>query len=159
MPEAISISEQLRARRKELGWSLAETARRAGTSAASLSRYEHAWTRFEMKTLRKLASALNCRVRVSLEPAARPSIDAVADEELVKQLQRLFWDVPFTPDALKAYPSWAVERVLEFGQLADVQALAGWMGRESFLDAAAVTHRMSPRTRALWTQILAMERS
>ena len=42
------ISRQLRARREEIGLSLAQLARRADTSAATLSRYETGWSRFEV---------------------------------------------------------------------------------------------------------------
>ena len=46
------VGLQIRALRKERGWSLAELARRAGTSAPTLHRYESGWERFELATLR-----------------------------------------------------------------------------------------------------------
>jgi len=64
MKRKLTISQQLRRRRKALGLSLSEVARRADTSPATLSRYENGWTRFETYTLRKLAAALESTLRV-----------------------------------------------------------------------------------------------
>ena len=60
------VGVRIRSLRKARGWSLAELARRAGTSAPSLHRYESGWDRFELATLRKIASALGARLEVRL---------------------------------------------------------------------------------------------
>lgn len=151
------ISEQLKRRRLDLGLSLAEVARRAGTSAATLSRYEHGWTRFETYTLRKLAVALNCNLEIALAPMDLRKPPACSTEEVAKQIGRLFWDHPLSPDDLKTYPVWVVERVLEYGTLADVEMLREQMGRQTFLVTAASAQRLSPRTANFWRQMLNME--
>ena len=152
-----AISAQLRERRKALGLSLSEVARRAGTSAATLSRYEHGWTRFETYTLRKLAAALGCVLDINLRPRSVPTRTAVTPKVAAAQLKRLFWDHALMPEDLKDRPVWVVERVLEYGQLDDVTTLIHAMGRKSFLKTAADAHRVSPRTRNFWCQLLKIE--
>jgi len=157
MNSKAGISEQLRRRRREKGMSLSEVARRAGTSPATLSRYENGWTRFETYTLRKLALALDCELAIELRPKTRPERRSRSRQEIRKKLGRLFWDHPFTPDDLATHAAWVTERVLEYGDLDDVRMLHDMMGREAFLAAAAKAHRVSPRTRNFWTQLLEME--
>jgi len=152
-----TLSEELRRRRQALGLSLSEVARRAGTSAATLSRYENNWARFEVYTLRKLASALDCGLEFSFHPKKRRSVQQVTMEELATRLGRLFWDSKLTGEALSRHPVWVVERVLEYGRLEDVDLLREAMGREAFLKTVATAGRLSPQTRSLWNQILAME--
>ena len=53
MRSTLTISRQLRDRRQQLGLSLTQLARRADTSAPTLSRYENGWSRFEVATLQK----------------------------------------------------------------------------------------------------------
>lgn len=151
------ISEQLKRRRLALGLSLTEVARRAGTSAATLSRYEHGWTRFETHTLRKLALALNGELQITLSPTDTRSPPARTARAAAKQLARLFWDHPLTPKDLEAHPVWVVERVLEYGTLEDVALLRDQMGRKAFLAATASAQRMSPRTATFWKHMLQME--
>ena len=157
MHSKATISEQLRSRRHEKGLSLSEVARRAGTSPATLSRYENGWTRFETYTLRKLALALDCELAIEFRPKARPPCGPSSRQEVCKQLGRLFWDHPLTPDDLAVHAAWVTERILEYGDLNDVRMLQDTMGREAFLAAAAEAHRVSPRTRSFWTQLLEME--
>ncbi|AKJ63467.1 helix-turn-helix domain-containing protein [Kiritimatiella glycovorans] len=153
-----SVSEQLRARRIELGLTLADAARRAGTSAATLSRYEHGWSRFETYTLNKLARALDCELRITLEPEeAGEDRPAPGIDEAVQRLARLFWDRTLSKSDLERYPVWVAERVLDYGNLEDVRMLRALLGRESFVRAAARAHRVSNVTRNFWKQILMME--
>lgn len=153
----ITISEQLKQRRKALGLTLAEVARRAGTSAATLSRYENGWTRFETYTLQKLALALNCEMEISLSPKTIRKPARCSPEQATTQLKRLFWDHPLSADDFKKHPVWVVERILEYGTLADVDMLREQMGRQAFLAAVASTQRLSPKTAAFWRQILKTE--
>ena len=153
-----TVSQQLRSRRQALGLSLSDVARRAGTSPATLSRYEHAWTRFETYTLRKLAAALGCELKIELCPRS-PSESAGCSgrANVISRLKRLFWDHPLTADDLETHPVWVAERVLEYGALDDVHALRKAMGRAAFLKAAARAYRVSPRTRGFWRRILDLE--
>jgi len=157
MEARLSISEQLRCRRAELGLSLSEVARRAGTSAATLSRYEHGWTRFETYTLRKLATALGCELSIEFRPKAPRTRRTRSPRLACAQLRRLFWDHPLVPEDLRTHSAWVVERVLEYGRLDDIYALCACMGRKEFLSAVAAAGRLSPRTRNFWGQILELE--
>jgi transcriptional regulator with XRE-family HTH domain len=156
MVEVWDISRQIAARRKDLGLSLTQLARRAGTSPACLSRYENGWARFEVATLRKLATALRCDLVVSLEPR-QTSSSRPRRSEVVRTLGRLFWDQPLTARHLKEHPLWVVERVLEYGNLNDVRILAEFIGREDFLQLAREARFSSDRTRVFWQQVLERE--
>lgn len=154
--ETRSISDLLRERRKALGLSLSDVARRAGTSAATLSRYENGWTRFETYTLRKLASALECELSIEFRPR-RERRAATTPRMAVARLKRLFWDYNLTPGDFRKRSVWVTERVLEYGSLDDVRMLVQVMGRAEFMSAAAAAERVSPRTRSFWKQVLELE--
>jgi transcriptional regulator with XRE-family HTH domain len=157
MNQEAAISEQLRKRRTALGLSLSEVARRAGTSAAAISRYEKKWTRFEVYTLSKLATALDCDLEIALRPRQASQTPAVSRQRVVERLQRLFWDHELARSDLENHPLWVVERVLEYGTLEDVDLLRETLGRKAFLKSIAASSRLSPRTRNFWNQMLAME--
>jgi transcriptional regulator with XRE-family HTH domain len=152
-----SISELLRECRLARGLSLTELARLTDTSVPTLSRYENGWTRFEVSTLRKLATALNCRLRIALEPVEPPSTSHLDKADAMRRLGRLFWDADLTPETFTGYPVWVVERVLELGQLDDVHALQLLMGRDGFLKAVQSATRVSAKTRTFWNGMLEKE--
>ena len=155
--EAISLSDQIRRRRLALGLSLSEVARRAGTSSATLSRYEHGWSRFEIYTLRKLAAALDCDLRVELSPKPVPDDTTPTARQTVSKIRRLFWDHPLKTKDLTAHTVWAVERVLEYGTIEDIRVMRGFLGKTAFLQTVAAAGRLSPRTRDFWRHILESE--
>ncbi len=151
-----NISEQLKKRRQERGLSLSQLARRANTSVATLSRYENGWQRFELYTLRKLATALGCRLRISLEPLDRTSPRKARSAGL-RKLNRLFWDRRLRKRDLDDYPLWVLERVLEYGSLEDVRTLAVLMGHKRFLDNVAQVRFKSVKAENFWYLILQRE--
>lgn len=153
------ISQALRARRQQLGLSLSCLARRVGTSAATICRYEKGWDRFQLYTLRKLASALDCRLVIALQPlrpgGGQPNRQAAG--AALKRLRRLFWDKSLSSADLRQYPEWVVRRVLELGNLADVRDLIGLLGREEVLRHAARLRFTSPKAERFWSGILERE--
>jgi transcriptional regulator with XRE-family HTH domain len=151
-----TISEKLKKRRLEAGLSLAQLARRANTSVATLSRYENGWQRFELYTLRKLATALGCRLQVELEPIETPSSKR-RKASGIRELQRLFWDRRLRSRDLDQYPLWVLERVLEYGSLEDVRSLAERMGQKRFLERVAQVRFKSARAENFWHLILQRE--
>ena len=156
MKSPADISSQIGARRRELGLSLTQLARRADTSPATLSRYENGWSRFEVSTLRKLATALGCDLVVKLEPRERRA-DQPQKSEVVQKLKRLFWDQDLSVRHLDENPLWVVERVLEYGNLEDVSVLVGLLGRDAFLRHVCAARFSSDRTRVFWQKILSRE--
>jgi len=157
MKDELSISEQLRKRRLECRYSLSELARLADTSPATLSRYENGWTRFEVSTLRKLALTLNCRLKIEFIPNEDNGRTETSISEAIEGLKRLFWDSDFNLEILDKYPVWAVERVLESGQLEDVHSLQILLGRNLFLESILKSTRLSAKTRIFWNSILKKE--
>ena len=151
-----NLSRQIGARRKRLGLSLSQLARRVNTSPATLSRYENGWSRFEVSTLRKLATALDCELIIELRPRPR-WVESPAPEHVVRQIGRLFWDQVLTTDHLEKHPLWVVERVLGYGNLGDVRILAAFFGREDLLRLVENARYSSDRTRTFWQQILERE--
>jgi transcriptional regulator with XRE-family HTH domain len=154
--EPWDISRQIGMRRRELGLSLSQLARRADTSSATLSRYENGWSRFEVSTLRKLATALDCDLVVKLQPR-RTLMDQPLADQVVQQIRRLFWDQALTSDHLEEHPLWVAERVLEYGSLGDIRILADLIGRQALLRLAGEARFSSDRTRVFWQQVLERE--
>jgi len=151
-----NLSRQIGARRKRLGLSLSQLARRVNTSPATLSRYENGWSRFEVSTLRKLATALDCDLVVKLQPRPR-WVEQPTAEAVVRQIGRLFWDLDLSTSHLDEYPLWVVERVLEYGSLGDVRILTAFFGRETLLDLVSQVRLSSDRTRVFWHNVLERE--
>jgi transcriptional regulator with XRE-family HTH domain len=156
MTELWDISRQIGARRKRLGLSLSQLARRVNTSPATLSRYENGWSRFEVSTLRKLATALDSELIVELRPRPR-WVEQPTAEHVVRQIGRLFWDQNLQASHLEEHPLWVVERVLEYGNLGDVRILATFFGREDLLLLVGEARFSSDRTRSFWQQVLERE--
>ncbi len=156
MKPAPEISRQLRERRRKLGLSLTQLSRRADTSAPTLSRYENGWSRFEVATLQKLATALGCELVVRLEPKVTRG-DRPTRADVVERIGRLFWDTRLTPAHLEENTLWVIERVLEFGDLEDVRILIAHVGRAEFVRLVGGARLGSARTRAFWRQMLDKE--
>lgn len=150
------ISRKLREHRLARGLSLSQLARRVNTSAATLSRYENGWRRFELHTLRKLATALGCRLVVDLQPI-RPPSPLAGRASSIRKLRRLFWDRRFRERDLDEYPLWVLERVLEYGSLEDLRFLIEQMGRGRFLEGVAQVRFQSAKTENFWKLILQRE--
>jgi transcriptional regulator with XRE-family HTH domain len=150
------MSSSIRERRLQLGLTLSQLARRVRTSAATISRYESGWHRFELFTLQKLASALGCRLRVQLEPINR-SVSTMASEAPTDRIQRLFWDKPLEDADFTHYPRWVIQRVLDLGSLMDVRVLIGRMGKDKFLQEVGAIRFSSDKAQAFWRMMLEFE--
>ena len=156
-PPSAPLGSQLRALRRAGGWSLAEAARRAGTSAPALHRYESGWDRFELRTLRRLAAALDARLEVRLVPTGSPaggrrrlpSDRAPSARELVKRLAPLFWDRDLAAADLEEYREWVIRRVIMFGGMEEVALLRRFYG-DGAVQRAARHRSVDRRTRNFW---------
>jgi len=153
---ANGISSDLRRLRKMQGMPLSRLARLVGTSAATISRYESGWSRFELTTLRKLATALGCRIEITWRPL-RQSGTCESEEQLIRQLGRLFWDRRLERGDADSYPRWIVGRVLQYGKIADIQALCAFLGRERFIGIISDLRMPSAKLERFWSAMLRLE--
>ncbi len=152
--EGVPIGLQIRRIRGDRGLTLEQLAARSGTSAPTLHRYESGWDRFEIRTLERIARALDAglEVRFVLGPpkdAARPTPGT-----LVRILAPLFWDGELRASDLSQYPASVLGRVLMYGQLEQVRAARLFFGDSAI--ATAVGRRViDERTRTYWDVVLA----
>jgi DNA-binding XRE family transcriptional regulator len=66
----LSIGEQLAALRIQANMTQAEVAKKVGTTASAISRYENAeYDRYELQTLRKIVDACGGKLEVVMAPA------------------------------------------------------------------------------------------
>ncbi len=140
--------------REERGWTLAVLARRVGTSAPALHRYENGWDRFRVDTLRKVADALGARLDVRLVPAARARPrSAPSGRALRKTLAPLFWDRDLRVSDLAGHTGWVLERVLTAGSREQVKAARAFFGDDA-LRRSVARRGVDRRTRNYWSLIL-----
>jgi len=148
------LGHQIRRLRERRGWTLATLARRAGTSAPALHRYENGWDRFRVDTLRKVAGALGARLEVRLVPSADArSRRAPTRRALLETLAPLFWDRDLRAADLAAHEGWVLERVLTAGGGEQVKAARAYFGDDAVRRALA-RRGVDRRTRNYWSLIL-----
>jgi hypothetical protein len=129
-------------------------ARRAGTSAPTLHRYESGWDRFEVATLRKLAAALDARLEIRIEPeGTRIEPGNPPRKGMRRLLEPLFWDRDLDLNDLDRYPRWVIARVLMFGNLEQARTVRRYYGDDLLRDAIE-DRRVDDRTRSFWRMVL-----
>ncbi|OYT18772.1 MAG: transcriptional regulator [Nitrospira sp. UW-LDO-01] len=70
--QKLAIGEQLARLRLEAGLTQAQVAKRTGTTASAISRYENAeYDRYELRTLQKIVRACGGRLEIVLEPGPK----------------------------------------------------------------------------------------
>ncbi|MGD8362939.1 MAG: helix-turn-helix transcriptional regulator [Gemmatimonadota bacterium] len=150
-----AIGDQIRRLRKAKGLTLAGLAELAGTSAPAMHRYENGWDRFELTTLRKIASALGARLEVRLVQDSELDLSLPHDRSgLLALLAPLFWDHELEEADLDRYPSWVLGRVLMFGDVPQVRASRAFYGDEAIKEAIQ-RREIDARTRNYWNLTLA----
>lgn len=147
------VSAQIRALRTARGLTLAELATRAGTSAPTVHRYESGWDRFEMGTLRKIATALGARLEIRLRADLEEAEREPTVQELLDLWRPLFWDRDLIASDLEEYRVWVLSRVLMFGDRRQVAAARRFFGDDAIREAIA-RREVDPRTRNYWNFIL-----
>ncbi len=152
--KGVPLGLQIRWLRQDRGLTLEQLATRSGTSAPTLHRYESGWDRFEIRTLERIATALDAGLEVRFVPASPESDPEQTTEELVEILAPLFWDRELQVSDLSEYPSWVLGRVLMYGQREQVRAASRFFGEDAI--ATAVERReVDDRTRNYWQAVLA----
>lgn len=149
------VGPQIRRLRQARGWTLAELARQAGTSAPALHRYESGWDRFQVDTLRRIARALEVRLDIRLvdRPRSAPLRRPRSPTALARLLAPLFWDRDLTADDLVRHGDWALGRVLTVGNREQVAAARGHYG-DAAIRRVVAQRGIDPRTRNYWTLLL-----
>ncbi len=67
--QKLAIGEQLSRLRQEAGLTQAQVAKRTGTTASAISRYENAeYDRYELRTLQKIVDACDGRLDITMQP-------------------------------------------------------------------------------------------
>jgi DNA-binding XRE family transcriptional regulator len=70
--QKLAIGEQLSRLRQEAGLTQAQVAKRTGTTASAISRYENAeYDRYELRTLQRIVRACGGRLDITLEPGPK----------------------------------------------------------------------------------------
>ena len=151
--KSLPLGHRIQLLRHERGWTLAELARRAGTSGPTLHRYENGWDRFELETLRRIAAALGARLEIRLVTAPRAAARRVSSKALVRQLAPLFWDRDLKESDLSRHPGWVLERVLTSGSREQARAARAFFGDDA-VRRAAERRGVDARTRRYWRLIL-----
>lgn len=147
------IGMQIRKLRTDLGLTLEEAARRAGTSAPSLHRYETGWDRFRVHTLRRIAGALGADVEVRLVARRKDAPSVPSLKRLVRLIKPLFWDKDLEASDFERFPGWVLERVLVFGNRDQVEAARRFFGDDT-LAATLERSGVDARTRNFWLLVL-----
>ncbi|HJN51046.1 MAG: helix-turn-helix transcriptional regulator [Pseudomonadales bacterium] len=151
------IGPQIRKLRTGRGLTLQELARRAGTSASALHRYETGWDRFEIATLRRIATALGGHLEVRLlADDIRPAPTKPGNREILRLLAPLFWDKRLTSADLEDHTLWALCRVLMYGNRKQMQAMRRYCG-DDLIRSAIAQRGVDSRTRSYWELILGQE--
>lgn len=146
------LGPSLRRLRKHKNMSLKELSEILGTSESAIHRYESGWDRFELRTLRRLARALDADLEIRLTP--RQAREPLPDPgDLAARLAPLFWDVDLVARHLLDNPQWVLRRVLEYGDLQQNRLARRYFGDEAVAEAAR--HRsLNPRVRRFWDVVL-----
>jgi len=148
------IGHQIRQLRKVKGWSLARLADEAGTSAPSLHRYENGWDRFEVATLRRIATALDAHLEVTLVPkASHGGTPPPSDGELLKLISPLFWDHDLDVDHFRSNPTWVINRVLMQGDMTQARAVRCYFGNNAIREAIH-SRGVDGKTRTYWLTVI-----
>ena len=157
--ESTILGHRIRQLRRDRGWSLAELAQRAGTSAPTIHRYEGGWDRFELTTLKKIGAALGVRVEVRLVETAGPrrARGPHSTRQVVRTIADLFWDHDLVEEDLHQYREWVLERVLVFGGRKEVEVAREFFG-DTAIRKTLKRRGVDDRTRNYWKLILGEER-
>lgn len=147
------IGLQIRQLRQRRGMTLRQLADRAGTSASALHRYEAGWDRFEVATLRRIATALGAHLDVRLIAGELPETEKPDATSLVDKIGPLFWDKRLTDDDLQSFPLWVLGRVLAFGNADQVRSARSHFGDALIRDAVR-QRGTDARTRTYWNLML-----
>jgi transcriptional regulator with XRE-family HTH domain len=146
-----TISTRLKDFRIKRGMTLEAVAGLSGTSAAAIHRYENGWERFDIRTLEKITQALGVEMTIHFRLRPHNCNDGNLGEAY-RILKPLFWDARLSKNQLKRHPDWLVQRVLQFGNLAQVKTLLALFGFTKIRDSfAKQRHKFDRKTQAAWS--------
>lgn len=153
------IGFQIRTIRKQRGLTLKELAKKAGTSAPTMHRYEGNWEGFSLPTLRKIAHALNAELEIRLisrEELVEFPLNSQGKPnhlEVYRKIRNLFWDRKLVPADLDNHPHWILRRILTEGYIDQVRAAVPYYGY-SLVSDVIEGRGIDPKTKSFWQNIL-----
>ncbi len=155
----IPIGTQIRSIRKQRGLSLQELARKAGTSAPTMHRYEGGWDGYSFSTLRNIAEALDADLEIRFLPRKQTqghwltSHRRPISRHLLEKVQNLFWDRKLTEEDLGTHPVWVLKRILMEGNLEQIQMAVAYYGLERVAEVLK-GKGIDARTQSFWKLVL-----
>ena len=136
-----------------------ELARKAGTSAPTMHRYEGGWDGYSFSTLRNIADALDADLDIRFMPRKQTTGDWLTSQrkpapgELFEKVQNLFWDKKITKDDLGTYPVWVLRRILMEGNLEQIKIAVAYYGLERVAEVLK-GKGVDAKTRSFWELVL-----
>lgn len=152
------IGAQIRELRTVRNMTLGDLAEEVGTSVPTMHRYEGLWEGFNLKTLRRIADALDSDLEVRLRPRDRAGTGDLSRQEasssvLLEGIQELFWDVEITEEQVDEFPGWILSRVLNEGTLEHARMVITYYGRAG-IEESLSRRDLSEKARAFLTAFL-----
>jgi transcriptional regulator with XRE-family HTH domain len=152
------IGAQIRAQRKSKGLTLQELADAIGSSAPAIHRYESHWEGYTVRTLRRIAEALDAEIEVRLRPrlpadATRSPGKRPTERDFLKRNRNLFWEVDLTAAHLTVNATWILTRILNEGSLPQIRSALAYYGPAPFREVLE-RRELSARACAFVTALL-----
>jgi transcriptional regulator with XRE-family HTH domain len=152
------IGAQIRDLRKSHRLTLQELADAVGSSAPAIHRYESHWEGYTVRTLRRIAEALDADLEVRLSPRVRAHApespgEQPMERDFLEQIRNLHWDVDLTVVHLTENALWILTRILNEGSLPQVRSALAYYGPAPFREVLG-RRDLSARARSFLTALL-----
>ncbi len=157
-PAPAPIGAQIRDLRKSHRLTLQELADAVGSSAPAIHRYESLWEGYTVRTLRRIAEALDAELEVRLRPRVRAHTpespgDRPTERDFLERIRNLFWDADLTATHLAGNAVWILTRILNEGSLPQVRSALAYYGPAPFREVLG-RRDLSARARSFLAALL-----
>ena len=157
-PAIAPIGAQIRDLRESRGLTLQGLAAEVGTSAPAIHRYEGHWEGYTVRTLKRIAEALDADLEIRLNPRVRAHLpdrsgNRPAERDFLERIRNLFWDADLTESHLTGNTAWILTRILNEGSLPQMRDALAYFGPTPFSGVLA-RRGLSVRARSFLTAFL-----